>query len=369
MSVNVEGNPTSRERTLYIQHAVKKAGAALRHKYPVLEKQSAIGLSILVFSLGGMIIVGGLYVSHLIPWWACVLINAFLASLTHELEHDLIHSLYFRKNRVTHNVMLGLTWAARPTTINPWVRRQLHFTHHKLSGTPADLEERTLSNGTPWSVLRFLMLCDLMFSTSVMVSREPGWAAKFNLLRQGAKAYLPVTALTWALWHLFIAYHVIDYLTGASSRYAAAHEMTGVITALDAVVVILIAPNVLRSFCLHFITSNIHYYGDVDSENFITQTQVLNSRWFWPFQLFCFNFGATHGIHHFVVNEPFYIRQLTARHAHQAMREMGVRFNDMGSFKRANRWTPVEKLTCPERPVYPTESLPAAPVESSGQCG
>jgi hypothetical protein len=27
-------------------------------------------------------------------------------------------------------------------------------------------------------------------------------------------------------------------------------------------VVVLIAPNVLRTFCLHFIASNMHYYGD-----------------------------------------------------------------------------------------------------------
>jgi hypothetical protein len=57
-----------------------------------------------------------------------------------------------------------------------------------------------------------------------------------------------------------------------------------------------------------------------------------------PFQLFCFNFGSTHAIHHFVVRDPFYIRQLTARTAHAALREVGVRFNDVGTFRRANRW-------------------------------
>ncbi|MES2491461.1 MAG: fatty acid desaturase, partial [Pseudomonadota bacterium] len=55
-------------------------------------------------------------------------------------------------------------------------------------------------------------------------------------------------------------------------------------------------------------------------------------------------FGSTHAIHHFVVKEPFYIRQLTAPVAHKVMREMGVRFNDLPSIARANRWhaTPVE---------------------------
>ena len=50
--------------------------------------------------------------------------------------------------------------------------------------------------------------------------------------------------------------------------------------------------------------------------------------------------GSTHAIHHFVVKEPFYIRQWTAKEAHAVMREMGVRFNDTASIFRANRWNP-----------------------------
>ena len=43
-------------------------------------------------------------------------------------------------------------------------------------------------------------------------------------------------------------------------------------------------------------------------------------------------------IHHFVLKEPFYIRQLTVPFAHKVMREMGVRFNDFGTSAHANRW-------------------------------
>jgi hypothetical protein len=39
-----------------------------------------------------------------------------------------------------------------------------------------------------------------------------------------------------------------------------------------------------------------------------------------------------------VVKEPFYIRQMTVSVAHKVMREMGVRFNDFGTFRRANRF-------------------------------
>ena len=39
-----------------------------------------------------------------------------------------------------------------------------------------------------------------------------------------------------------------------------------------------------------------------------------------------------------MVKEPFYIRQMTVPVAHKVMREMGVRFNDFGTFGRANRF-------------------------------
>ncbi|MFP6663917.1 MAG: hypothetical protein VCC00_06950 [Deltaproteobacteria bacterium] len=57
-----------------------------------------------------------------------------------------------------------------------------------------------------------------------------------------------------------------------------------------------------------------------------------------PLQAFCANFGSTHSIHHFYVPEPFYMRQLSAAAAHRILRENGVRFNDIDSMRRANRY-------------------------------
>ena len=65
---------------------------------------------------------------------------------------------------------------------------------------------------------------------------------------------------------------------------------------------------------------------------------VLTVWWTYPFQLFCFFFGWTHAIHHFVVNETFYIRHFARKKAHEVMRKHGVRFNDLGTFRRANRY-------------------------------
>jgi hypothetical protein len=64
---------------------------------------------------------------------------------------------------------------------------------------------------------------------------------------------------------------------------------------------------------------------------------VLSSRLLWPLQAFCFNFGATHIIHHYVVRQPFYVRQLVAAAAHAEMFRQGVRHNDFGTIARNNR--------------------------------
>lgn len=98
--------------------------------------------------------------------------------------------------------------------------------------------------------------------------------------------------------------------------------------------VVLIVPNIVRSSSLNFVTSCMHYYGGVT--NMLEQTHVLTSRVFIPFHLFCFNFGKTHSIHHFVPNQPFYLRQMLSKKVLNVMREHGVRFNDFASIKQAN---------------------------------
>src|ERR1700761_5109475 len=95
---------------------------------------------------------------------------------------------------------------------------------------------------------------------------------------------------------------------------------------LNTVAVVYLLPNVIRQASINIVSSSMHYFGDV--EGIVDQTQVLNHWYFWPLQLFCANFGSTHGIHHFVISQPFYLRQMVAGLAHQAMRKYGVRFND-----------------------------------------
>jgi len=60
---------------------------------------------------------------------------------------------------------------------------------------------------------------------------------------------------------------------------------------------------------------------------------------FLPFQLFCFNFGATHVIHHFVAIQPFYLRQMVLKNVKPVMIQFGTRQNDLKILNRANRYT------------------------------
>src|SRR3546814_16524241 len=73
-----------------------------------------------------MIASGWAYIAGVVPWWVCVPVSAIFASFIHELEHDLIHTLYFRKHPRAYHLMMALCWITRPSTVSPWTRRRLH---------------------------------------------------------------------------------------------------------------------------------------------------------------------------------------------------------------------------------------------------
>ncbi|WP_019453027.1 fatty acid desaturase [Serratia surfactantfaciens] len=333
-----ESPPAARANA--IKKVIIRYNKELRERHRWLRHQNVIGLSIMVLSVSLLLFSSALYIYSYIPWWLCLLLNAFFVSLVHEVEHDLIHDLYFRNNKLVYHAMMLTAWLVRPSNSNPWIRRNLHLRHHQLSGTAEDIEERAITNGSRWGFIRLLITSDLLLSSTKLFFDIPTWKERMHNLRIGGSALFPLTILTCCLWYYFLTVNLADWiftLSGQPIIWSEAHQTF--MHYLTIATVTLIAPNMLWSFCLHFVSSNIHYYGDIDSSNIIQQTQVMNSRWLWPFHLFCANFGSTHGIHHLVVNEPFYIRQMSARVAHQTMRENGVRFNDFGTFFRANRWS------------------------------
>lgn len=340
------------QRIAHIRHVIEQASRDVRAQYPILKHQDAIGLSIMTVSVLGMIASGALYMQGVIPWWLCVPVTAIFASFIHELEHDLIHAMYFRDKPWINNLMLAVGWLARASTVSPFVRRKLHMHHHKFSGMESDLEERGITNGERWGIRRLLMTGDNMLAVylrpatmikavrAYIKSRKPeSRSAAKAIAREQMMSYFPLGIIYYTLFHGWIAIHTAlagSALLGLGLEVPA--TLQPALDGLNTFAVVYMLPAFLRTFCLHFISSNMHYYGDVEARNPIQQTQVLNVAWLLPFQLFCFNFGSTHAIHHFVVRETFYIRQMTARQAHAVMREMGVRFNDLGTFRRANRY-------------------------------
>ena len=324
-------NTTTRIRTII--DTIREEERRLREKYTFLKYQSTIGLTILLLSLAGMIGSGIMYYFGVIPAWLTIIISAIFASFSHELEHDLIHRQYFKKNAFAQNFMMLMVWCMRPNTVNPWYRRKIHYLHHKESGTEQDLEERLVGNGIGNIFVRIIVMLDgfsgLVIRRNILAKSVKAFSF-FEILR----ASKPLTTLHFSLWYSFLFFHGFDALFGHSVVYPG--WLLSTMDVVSFVVVVLIAPNVLRSGSLNIVTSYMHYYGGVN--NLIQQTQILRPWFLWPLQIFCFNFGSTHGIHHFVVSQPFYIRQMVAKVAHKVMRENGVRYNDYSTFFNANRY-------------------------------
>ena len=354
------GDADARARVRAIRKAIVAAGDDLRSRHPWLEPaQDAIGLALI---LGGIAINVGVAVAFArgaIGWLPSILIAAFVQSILHEVEHDLIHGCYFlrRCGPAAVNAALAAVYTCRLSTINPWSRRKLHINHHVASGTKADLEERAITNGQPWSLVRLLLTGDNALAVMLRpmaslrelrdyvrtvpeadpcVNPAGFLAARSRMLIANAGGYVPGGVIHYGIWYAAL----VD--AAATAAGVALFGAPGVLGGGGVAAFARIyaaafgAPNFLRTFCLHFISSNVHYVG-IGRGDVLNQTQVLTTPLLAPFQAFCFNFGGTHAIHHFVVRDTFYIRQAIAPTVLPVMRANGVRFNDLGTFARANR--------------------------------
>jgi fatty acid desaturase len=318
----------------------------IKIKYPIFHFRDGFGLFFFLISILAIFITVYFWSIQLIGSILLILIIAFFTSILHEIEHDLIHDLYFSKNRIIKNFMFFGVWIFRPLTLNPWLRRYWHIYHHQNSGQITDIEERGVTNGEKWSFLRFLITPDLVLGFVLRYNRI---RKEINLERQKGNfsdkdmkmlkkivlfGFLPFGVPLYIALYVWVILNVIPFFNIQIPSFLDLFIQNY----LNPIMYILVLPNYFRQFCLHLITSNMHYYGDIEEDNIIQQTQILNVWWLFPLQLFCFNFGSTHGIHHFVVNEPFYLRQLIAKKAHEIMKRDGVRQNDIGSFFRSNRF-------------------------------
>jgi fatty acid desaturase len=334
------GSVDNRADTKAISRAIRDADRRMRERLPVLRHQTALGMGFVALGYTTSAVSALLYINGLIPVWACIVINAMAFAVLREIEHDLIHNLYFKGRRTLQNIVLFLIWPALGNVPSPLYRRKIHLQHHGSSGHEDDLEERLIGNGNGFGLLRWFTMIDTGLS-SVFRRRELASIPGFNQ-NEFLRSLVPVNVIFYFLWLSFLGYHgatLAAWLVGVTLELPA--WLVPVVAVLNVVAVVWVLPNVIRQACVQVLSSSMHYYGDVEST--VQQTQVL-SKWYWqPLQLFSCNFGKSHAIHHFFVAQPFYLRELVRRDAHAAMRSHGVRFDDLGTFSRANRWGSVDR--------------------------
>ena len=155
-----------------IRKAIRDAEMDLRKRLPILQYQDTIGLSIFCGSIIGVIAMSMLYGLGVIPWWLALSLNMIFLSFLHELEHDLIHYIYFKKNQKIQDLMMWGVWIMRANIINPFVRRKIHFHHHKHSGTIDDSEERLLGNGKPYNLKRIILTIEHHWASGLKTKRR-----------------------------------------------------------------------------------------------------------------------------------------------------------------------------------------------------
>lgn len=98
---------TDKEKAKRIIKWIRYSDSKFRKRFSFLKYQNAIGFGITIGSAGGMIFLAGLYIAGLIPFWTCIIGNGILASFLHEMEHDLIHSIYFKESPRMQNFYFG----------------------------------------------------------------------------------------------------------------------------------------------------------------------------------------------------------------------------------------------------------------------
>jgi len=190
---------------------------------------------------------------------------------------------------------------------------------------------------------------------SILVRAFRGSAQQRNsIIRRGLVGYFPLGLAAWLCWYVFVIAHALQLIAQLLNLPAA--TAPGFLRAIDIITATVLAPNLLRSFSINLVSSNMHYYGDIEAGNVVQQTQFLMPWWLLPFQAFCFNFGGTHAIHHFVVGQPFYLRQIIAGKVRPLMQAEGVRYNDTNTFARANRWSLPNHITATDADSAPAST-------------
>jgi len=325
LALKGEKNP-DQDKINTIRKTVHNEEKRIRAKYTWLKYQDEIGMAWFVGCSAMMLITAYFFIQGQLAWYWAVPLMAFAASILHELEHDIIHDLYFKEHPWIQHIMFGVIWASKLSS-NPWWRKAMHLKHHKVSGQVTDIEERLIGLGMPLGIKRALITITPLATIFVI----------FDIARDcklhNSKPFLHV----WYSYALNMPVLIPAHM-GFVALFFSAYFPEWVATLVWNFNVLMFFPSIFRQTSLQLISAACHYYGDIPEKNVFYQNQILNHWSCYPFQLFCFNFGETHIIHHFVTRQPFYLRQMVTPGVLGEFIKQGCRLNDLRILARANRY-------------------------------
>ena len=113
-----------------IRKVIYSEDKRLRQKYSWLQHQNTLGMLWFCGSITVMAITSFLYIYNIMPWYYAMTLMAVAVSIMHELEHDLIHDMYFKDSKFIQHFMFAVIWVSK-LNANPWWRKPMHLKHHK----------------------------------------------------------------------------------------------------------------------------------------------------------------------------------------------------------------------------------------------
>jgi len=253
-----------RSQVLAIRQTIRNEEVRLRKKYKWLQYQDFIGFMSFALSVVALIITAMFYLKRRIHWSIVIPLMALPGSILHEIEHDLIHNLYFKGKQWMHHVMFVAIYFTK-WSIPPWYRKFLHIRHHQESGTEKDIEERLIGLGRPLDFVRWALTFYPFSNVVIMEDLQEDnkdWN-RHKLVFAGIPTVVPFTLL----WHLFMGYSRLHmgWVMGSYDPVCMLPEWGWPI--VRDLSILLLLPNVLRQACLNIMASYSHYYGDIPSNN------------------------------------------------------------------------------------------------------
>jgi hypothetical protein len=310
--------------TRRILTALREADAEIVAKRPWLSRDDAVAMGLFVLAAGVITACVAAWSVGTLPTVVAIFGIAMGLSVFHELEHDLIHDLYLA-NPVVRVGVLTTIWFGK-ASIDPWTRGRWHRWHHTVSGQEEDIEERLIGMGQPWGPLRVLIT--LLPVTAIVLKPRIRRAVLKRAAETGRRPNLDGPPGSWLL--LVVTAFLVTLPFVAVGGLLAQTEWAWPL------LILWVLPNTIRHSAIVIMSSNSHY-TEIKRGSVLEQNQILDHPMFWPLQIFCWNFGATHVVHHFLVRQPFWRRTLIFGSVRQVLVDHGVPANDLQTFRRANR--------------------------------